>query len=33
MLTNDYCFLLYIILIYMIMSLFGVMVNFMLLNW
>jgi hypothetical protein len=28
MLTNDYCFLLYIILVYMIMRLFGLMVNF-----
>jgi hypothetical protein len=27
MLTNDYCFLLYIILVYMIMKLFGLMVK------
>jgi hypothetical protein len=32
MLTNDYCFFLYIILIYMIMRLFGLMVNLLLLN-
>jgi hypothetical protein len=32
MLTNDYCFLLYIILVYMIMRLFGLMVNLLLLN-
>jgi hypothetical protein len=32
MLTNDYCFLLYIILVYMIMRLFGFMVNLLLLN-
>jgi hypothetical protein len=31
-LTNDYCFLLYIILVYMIMRLFGLMVNLLLLN-
>jgi hypothetical protein len=27
MLTNDYCFLLYIILVYMIMRLFGLMIT------
>jgi hypothetical protein len=32
MLTNDYCFLLYIILVYMIMRLFGLLVNLLLLN-
>jgi hypothetical protein len=32
MLTNDYCFLLYIILVYMIMRLFGLMLNLLLLN-
>jgi hypothetical protein len=32
MFTNDYCFLLYIILVYMIMRLFGIVVNLLLLN-
>jgi hypothetical protein len=32
MLTNDYCFLIYIVLVYIIMRLFGLMVNLLLLN-